>query len=60
MKKYIKMNEKDLTKIIKSKINEVTNTSVNSNKLPCECPPGYTLITGCWCVRKPDPVPTTK
>lgn len=57
MNKKNKITEKDLTKIIKSKINEVESVNTTASKTPCECPPGYTLISGCWCVRKPDPKP---
>ena len=55
MKTRIKITEKDLINIVKSTINEVTGNPTGGTKLPCTCPKGYTLITGCKCARNPDP-----
>jgi hypothetical protein len=50
-----KITEIELVNIIKSLVNEVDSTATTSTKTPCTCPPGYTLMTGCICVRQPDP-----
>jgi hypothetical protein len=59
MKHKIKITEKDLINIVKSSINEIANSGTEGGKLPCTCPKGYTLITGCKCTRNPDPDGTT-